>query len=106
MRDVKNGFPTRLNSREVEVEQKMMGKETIKVKLSSRAVVEEQRLGDVCSMLARMCWRTIPCIESRPLFRTPKMAALSVIFLRYKCIIICAKVAHIVYQPILAEIYL
>src|SRR5882672_4345440 len=45
---VKNGFPTRLNSREVEVEQKMMGKETVKVKLSSRAVVKEQGLRDVC----------------------------------------------------------
>src|SRR5882672_6312632 len=26
-----------------------------------------------CSMLARTCWWTIPCIESRPLFRAPKM---------------------------------
>src|SRR5882672_869418 len=33
-------------------------------------------------------------------------AALSVIFLRYKHISICAKVAHIAYQPISAEIYL
>src|SRR5882672_5477355 len=33
-------------------------------------------------------------------------SALSVIFLRYKCISICAKVVHIAYQPISAEIYL
>ena len=45
---VKNGFPTRLNSREVKVEQKMTGKETVKVKLLSRAVVKAQGLGDVC----------------------------------------------------------
>src|SRR5882672_8785679 len=45
---VKNRFPTQLNSREVEVEQKMKGKKTVKVKLSSRAVMKEQGLGDVC----------------------------------------------------------
>jgi len=47
-KSVKNGFPTRLNGKEVEVEQKITGKETIKVKLSSRAVMKEQGLGDVC----------------------------------------------------------
>ena len=45
---VKNGFPTRLNGKMIGVEQKIMGKETVKVKLSSRAVVKEQGLGDVC----------------------------------------------------------
>src|SRR5882672_1040661 len=45
---VRNGFPTRLKSKEVKVEQEIMGKETVNAKLSSRAVVKEQRLGDVC----------------------------------------------------------
>src|SRR5882672_3894118 len=35
----------------------------------------------------------------------PPSPALSVIFLCYKCISICAKVVHIAYQPISAEIY-
>ena len=34
------------------------------------------------------------------------MSALSVIFLCYKHISICAKVVHIAYEPILAKIYL
>src|SRR5712664_2639072 len=45
---VRNGFPTRLKSKEVDVEQEIMGKETVNAKLSSRAVVKEQGLGDVC----------------------------------------------------------
>ena len=45
---VRNGFPTRLKSKEVDVKQKIMGKETVNAKLSSRAVVKEQGLGDVC----------------------------------------------------------
>src|SRR5882672_11992132 len=45
---VRNGFPTRLKSKEVEVEQEITGKVTVKVKLSSRAVVKEQGLGDMC----------------------------------------------------------
>src|SRR5882672_5649960 len=45
---VRNRFPTRLKSKEVEVEQEIMGKETVNAKLSSRAVVKEQGLGDVC----------------------------------------------------------
>src|SRR5882672_5340970 len=45
---VRNRFPTRLKSKEVEVEQEITGKETVKAKLSSRAVVKEQGLGDVC----------------------------------------------------------
>jgi len=42
------GFLTRLKSKEVEVEQEITGKETINAKLSSRAVVKEQGLRDVC----------------------------------------------------------
>jgi len=44
---VKNGFPTRLNGKRVEAEERVMENETVKVELSSRAVVKEQRLGDV-----------------------------------------------------------
>ena len=45
---VRNGFPTQLKSKEVEVEQEITGKETVKEKLSSRAVMKKQGLGDVC----------------------------------------------------------
>src|SRR5882672_3369619 len=48
MSTVRNGFPTRLKSKEVDVEQEITGKETVNAKLSSRAVVKEQGLGDVC----------------------------------------------------------
>jgi len=45
---VKNGFPIQLNSKKVEIKQIMMSKEIVRVKLSSRVVVKEQGLGDVC----------------------------------------------------------
>jgi len=45
---VRNRFPTQLNGKYVEVKQKITGKETVKVTLSSRAVAEEQGLGEVC----------------------------------------------------------
>ena len=45
---VRNGLPTRLKSKEVEVEQEIMGKETVNAKLSARAVMKEQGLGGVC----------------------------------------------------------
>ena len=45
---VKNGFPTQLNGKRVEAKQRVMGNETVKVKLLSRAVMKEQGLGDVC----------------------------------------------------------
>src|SRR5882672_12722980 len=35
--------------------------------------IERVHCGVRPSMLARMCWRAIPCIESRPLFCAPKM---------------------------------
>jgi len=45
---VKNGFLIRLNGKKVEAEQRMTSKENVRVKLSSRAVVKEQRLRDMC----------------------------------------------------------
>jgi len=45
---VKNGFLIRLNGKKVEAEQRMMSKENVRVKLSSRAVMKEQRLRDMC----------------------------------------------------------
>ena len=51
---VRNRFLTRLKSKEVEVEQEIMGKGTIKVKLLSRAVVKEQGLGGRVSSQEKM----------------------------------------------------
>src|SRR5882672_895059 len=45
---VRNGFLTQLKSKEVEVEQEITGKGTVNAKLSSRAVMKEQGLRDVC----------------------------------------------------------
>src|SRR5882672_5162101 len=61
---VKNGFLTRLNGKRVEVKQRGMGNETVKVKLSSRAVVKEQGLGDMC-LHKRGCTQVETQLERR-----------------------------------------
>src|SRR5882672_11562440 len=68
-----------------------------------------QKVYKQCSPGICPCWSSSPMTLVSSLIIISEQiqrAALSVIFSRYKHNSICAKVAHIVYEPILAEIYL